>query len=113
FTGQGVVKSFFAPYFCPNCEVEKVMLVEARDIAGSPPFKAPACRCDDCDGPMDFDDMEESYFAFLANSAKTTIEPNLESAIHEFTPTDGSNRKVRSRSGTNPGSGGSNPGSQG
>src|SRR5262249_58920428 len=20
FTGQGVVKSFFAPYFCPNCD---------------------------------------------------------------------------------------------
>ena len=34
--------------------------------AGSTPFKAPTCRCDECDGPMDFDDMEDSYFAFLA-----------------------------------------------
>src|ERR1700727_901935 len=66
FTGQGVVKSFYAPYFCPNCDLEKVLLVETRDVAGTTPFKAPSCRCDECDGPMDFDDMEESYFAFLS-----------------------------------------------
>ena len=33
FTGQGVVKSFYAPYFCPNCDLEKVLLVETRDVA--------------------------------------------------------------------------------
>src|ERR1700760_3972057 len=53
FTGQGVVKNFFAPYFCPNCDLEKVLLVETRDVAGTTPFKAPSCRCDECDGPMD------------------------------------------------------------
>ncbi len=26
FTGSGVVKSFYVPYFCPECDEEKVLL---------------------------------------------------------------------------------------
>lgn len=103
FTGKGVVKSFYAPYFCPSCDSEKVLLVEVGDLSGSPP-KAPACRCDECDGTMDFDDMEESYFAFLTNAKKPISDPRVDSVISEFTPTDGE-RKIRARTG------GSNPGS--
>ncbi|HEY7956596.1 MAG TPA: hypothetical protein VII38_14930, partial [Polyangia bacterium] len=87
FTGQGVVKSFYAPYFCPNCDLEKVLLVETRDMHGVQPFKAPSCRCDECDGPMDFDDMEESYFAFLGNAKKIVTDARVDSVINEFTPT--------------------------
>ena len=114
FTGQGVVKSFYAPYFCPNCDREKVLLVETRDLAQTQPFKAPSCRCDECDGPMDFDDMEESYFAFLSNAKKIVTDSRVDSVINEFTPTDG-DRKIRSRTGnTNPGSNtGSKSGSSG
>jgi anti-anti-sigma regulatory factor len=111
FTGQGVVKSFYAPYFCPNCDLEKVLLVETRDMAGQHPFKSPSCRCDECDGPMDFDDMEESYFAFMQNSKKIVTDSRVDSVLNEFTPTDG-DRKIRPRStGTNPG--GSKPGAGG
>src|SRR4029077_637985 len=112
FTGEGVVKSFYAPYFCPNCDLEKVLLVETRDMAGTQPFKAPSCRCDECDGPVDFDDMEESYFAFLANSKKIVTDARVDAVINEFTPTDG-DRKIRSRSsgGTNPGASSSRVGS--
>src|SRR5438309_1873521 len=111
FTGNGQVKSFYAPYFCPNCDLEKVLLVETRDVAGTTPFKAPSCRCDECDGPMDFDDMEESYFAFLSNAKKIVTDSRVDSVINEFTPTDG-DRKIRSRTGgTNPG--GSGTGSKG
>jgi len=83
-----------------------VLLVETRDLAQVTPFKAPSCRCDECDGPMDFDDMEESYFAFLSNAKKIVTDSRVDSVINEFTPTDG-DRKIRSRTGgTNPGSGG-------
>jgi anti-anti-sigma regulatory factor len=111
FTGAGVVKSFYAPYFCPNCDLEKVLLVETRDMFAAQPFKAPSCRCDECDGPMDFDDMEESYFAFLSNAKKIVTDARVDSVINEFTPTDG-DRKIKPRSGnTNPGSKpGSSPG---
>jgi anti-anti-sigma regulatory factor len=71
FTGQGVVKSFYVPYFCPECDEEKVLLVDAGDM-GPPPHEPPTCRCDECDLVMDFDDMPDSYFAFLSNQRKLT-----------------------------------------
>src|SRR5258705_297427 len=40
FTGSGVVKSFYVPYFCPECDEEKVLLVEASDM-GPPPHEPP------------------------------------------------------------------------
>src|ERR1700757_3131267 len=95
--------------------LEKVRRVETRDMAGVQPFKAPSCRCDECDGPMDFDDMEESYFAFLANTKKIVTDSRVDSVINEFTPTDG-DRKIRSRPGDpSPGSssGGSKSGQSG
>jgi len=100
FTGAGVVKSFFAPYFCPACDLEKVLLVEAQEMVGQEPPKAPTCRCDECDGVMDFDDMEESYFAFLSQMKnKMLSSPRIEAVVAEFTPTDGE-RKIRSRVGS-------------
>lgn len=74
FTGSGVVKSFYVPYFCPECDEEKVLLVEAGDM-GPPPHEPPTCRCDECDLVMDFDDMPDSYFAFLSNQKKL-VEPD-------------------------------------
>src|SRR5262245_57359552 len=74
FTGTGVVKSFYVPYFCPECDEEKVLLVEAADM-GPPPHEPPTCRCDECDLVMDFDDMPDSYFAFLSNQRKVA-EPD-------------------------------------
>jgi len=75
FTGNGVVKSFYVPYFCPECDEEKVLLVEATDM-GPPPHEPPTCRCDECDLVMDFDDMPDSYFAFLSNQKKL-VEPDV------------------------------------
>jgi len=104
FTGNGVVKSFFAPYFCPNCDREKVLLVEAAEL-GSAPHKAPTCRCDECDGVMDFDDMEDSYFAFLSSAKKIAEPQKINKVMSEFAPSDGEKSKIRSRVGT--GGGGS------
>src|SRR4030095_5757253 len=102
FTGQGVVKSFYAPYFCPNCDLEKVLLVETRDVAGTHPFKAPSCRCDECDGPMDFDDMEESYFAFLSNAKKIVTDASYDQTVAEFVQPDEPKLRAKTSSGTNP-----------
>lgn len=66
FAAGGVVKSFYIPYFCPECDQEKVLLTEASEL-GPPPHQPPVCRCDECDLVMEFDDMADSYFAFLAH----------------------------------------------
>jgi anti-anti-sigma regulatory factor len=83
FTGSGVVKSFFVPYFCPECDEEKVLLVEASDM-GPPPHEPPTCRCDECDLVMDFDDMPDSYFAFLSNQRKLAEPEKINGAMKEL-----------------------------
>ena len=98
FTGGGAVKSFFAPYFCPACDLEKVLLIESAELSGTP--TAPTCRCDECDGVMDFDDMEESYFAFLSSGRKVVQNAKVEAVLKEMAPSDGKGeRKIRSRVG--------------
>jgi anti-anti-sigma regulatory factor len=97
FTGGGVVKSFFAPYFCPNCDREKVLLVEASELGS--PAKAPTCRCDECDGVMDFDDMEDSYFAFLTSAKKVADAAKIQAVVAEMNGAD-EKSKIRSRVGS-------------
>lgn len=94
FTGAGTVKSFFVPYFCPECDQEKLLLAETTEM-GPPPHEPPICRCDECDRVMDFDDLADSYFAFLG-SQKAMIEPDrVAGAIQALAPN--SDGKVRSR----------------
>ena len=99
FTGNGVVKSFYVPYFCPECDEEKVLLVEASDM-GPPPHEPPTCRCDECDLVMDFDDMPDSYFAFLSNQKKLAEPDKINGAIRDLgrgSEPDSGKGKVRSR----------------
>src|SRR5262244_1309282 len=100
FTGNGVVKSFYVPYFCPECDEEKVLLVEASDM-GPPPHEPPTCRCDECDLVMDFDDMPDSYFAFLSNQRKLAESEKINGAMRDLgrgsDPSGEGKGKVRSR----------------
>jgi anti-anti-sigma regulatory factor len=100
FTGGGAVKSFFAPYFCPACDLEKVLLIEAAEMSSQGTPSAPTCRCDECDGVMDFDDMEESYFAFVSSGRKLAQNAKVDAVLKEMAPSDGKGeRKIRSRIG--------------
>lgn len=97
FTGGGTVKSFYVPYFCPQCDEEKSLLCEAAEM-GPPPHEPPVCRCDECDLVMDFDDMPDSYFAFLANQPSEPEEDRrLESVLEELVPEDEDKSRIRSR----------------
>jgi anti-anti-sigma regulatory factor len=99
FTGSGVVKSFYVPYFCPECDEEKVLLVEATDM-GPPPHEPPTCRCDECDLVMDFDDMPDSYFAFLSNQRKLAEPDKINGAMRDLghgAAQESAKNKVRSR----------------
>jgi anti-anti-sigma regulatory factor len=104
FTGSGMVKSFYVPYFCPECDEEKVLLCETSDM-GPPPHEPPICRCDECDLVMDFDDMPDSYFAFLANQKRMSKPEKIQSLLDEFHPGE-DDKKIRSRVGTQSMSGG-------
>lgn len=99
FTAGGIVKSFYAPYYCPRCEKEKLLRLETRDLLAQAPItNAPTCRCDECDGPMEFDDMEESYFAFLNNAKKVLGDPSYEQTMREIAAASEGGGRMRARS---------------
>ena len=82
FTGRGLVKSVSLPYYCPLCECEKLLLWEVEILVGLAPISiAPSCRCDDCDGVMQFDNYEETYFAFL--SKECYLNPQTFLHLHQ------------------------------
>jgi anti-anti-sigma regulatory factor len=98
FTANGIVKSFYAPYFCARCKKEKLLRLEARDLAKSAPIaKAPLCRCDECDGAMDFDELEESYFAFLNNAKKIYGDASFEATLKEIAAAGEAGAKMKAR----------------
>ena len=66
---------------------------------GPPPHEPPTCRCDECDLVMDFDDMPDSYFAFLANQKKLAEPEQINGAIKEIArgSDNSAKSKVKSR----------------
>jgi hypothetical protein len=98
FTGNGSVKSFYVPYFCPECDEEKVLLSETDEM-GPPPHEPPVCRCDGCDLVMDFDDMPDSYFAFLTSQRKVSRADQVQSVLDNVARGGGESAKIASRPG--------------
>lgn len=60
------VASFYAPYFCEECDGERKVLVNGSQIEGT---CAPAMNCPECKKPMEFDALEDQYFRFLKMTA--------------------------------------------
>lgn len=58
-----VVESFYAPYFCPNCDTEKKILLKNNEVINS---KAPTKQCNTCKSDLEFDAIEKQYFSFLS-----------------------------------------------
>jgi len=67
--GGGVVRSFFAPYVCPRCNLERSALLDVA-VHGEAlrAMHAPGVPCERCHGPMELADVPERIFAFLADS---------------------------------------------
>jgi anti-anti-sigma regulatory factor len=63
FAGNATVESILLPYVCTMCEAEKKLAVSAMEFS-VPGFEPPPCDCDDCELPMMFDDVVQSYLAF-------------------------------------------------
>ena len=70
FSGHAVVVSLYAPYYCSSCDLDVDRHFD-RDYIGPPPFEAPIQRCERCDMVLDFDDLPEGYFGFLARQPST------------------------------------------
>jgi anti-anti-sigma regulatory factor len=58
---NGIIESFYAPYYSEALDKELKLLLKPADIIGG---KAPA-KTDEQGGELEFDDIEAQYFNFL------------------------------------------------
>lgn len=89
FTGRGLVKSFFAPYYCGRCDKEQLKLLQVESFAGNTQPRAPDCRADGCQNvpcELAFDDIDEAYFAFLPRSGGKVLDDKLPKLIDSLSP---------------------------
>lgn len=95
FSGESYLRSFYVPYYCQDCNEEKALLVDIDEFSGDQQAKAPICRCDSCDSVMAFDELEESYFAFL-KAVRRQLPPDVKQLIADVAPSR-DERKILSR----------------
>jgi hypothetical protein len=100
FVGSGQIINFFGPYFCSKCDTDRLLLIDVQEALTKIPFKAPVCRCNTCDLTMEFDDIENSYFAFLGQLKNKPLDAAVVDKIKRLTATTG--QALRSRSPTIP-----------
>ncbi|MCA9562771.1 MAG: hypothetical protein KC561_04735 [Myxococcales bacterium] len=86
FAGDAVVHSFFAPYYCPSCDSEVLKLIETETLLGVSPVRAPSFRCEECGTGLEFDDIEDSYFAFINATDPDAIDHRLKRLVDEVSP---------------------------
>ena len=98
FVGSGTILSFYAPYFCSACNTDKMLLIDVEQAPEGAPFRAPTCRCDQCDHQMEFDDIETSYFAFLTTIRRKKIDRYVTETIRRFSSDRDSRLRARTAS---------------
>jgi anti-anti-sigma regulatory factor len=65
FRGRGLVASVFAPYYCSKCDQDHRHLIE---LNGSVPDLEAKMTCPNCGGPLEFDDIAQTYLGFAGGS---------------------------------------------
>jgi CheY-like chemotaxis protein len=63
--GAGQVRTFYAPYFCADCNIEVERELKADDFEADEEVTPPKMRCAGCGAPMEFEDLPDRYFRFL------------------------------------------------
>ena len=81
FCARATVRSIVAPYYCETCDRERTLVVDAADLAHATRPSAPILTCETCGGTCVFDDIEESFFGFLAAVEVTPNSAQIENAI--------------------------------
>jgi anti-anti-sigma regulatory factor len=84
FIGSGRIVSFYAPYFCPACGVERAVLLELDDLLTRRVETAPKCRCPDCDHLLEFDESEDFFFSFLSWATPEALPSGVGKVLRQF-----------------------------
>jgi eukaryotic-like serine/threonine-protein kinase len=60
------VRSFFAPFACDACGLERSVCIEVEpNLSALRALEPPRVDCPTCEAPMAFNDFPERYFSFL------------------------------------------------
>ncbi len=62
---QGSIETFYAPYFCEECENEDKSLLKSSDLSGR---TAPELKCSKCGAMSEIDAMEDVYLNFIPDT---------------------------------------------
>jgi CheY-like chemotaxis protein len=62
--GRGTVVSFFAPYYCEDCDHHEDKLLQSAAVLAAG-YQPPVFQCPRCSATMALDDLPERYLAFL------------------------------------------------
>ena len=68
FVAGGQIESVFVPYYCSKCMCELRALIKVEELR-SVGVKIPPAQCSTCKSFATFDDVPESYLAFLDRSS--------------------------------------------
>jgi anti-anti-sigma regulatory factor len=93
FLGDALILSFFAPYYCPSCDRSEDKLLHTQQFAGMQEVTAPHFPCETCGQALEFDDFEESYFAFVQAMDLSQLDAELAATVERATP--GLEQKLR------------------
>ena len=78
FAGKGRVFSFYAPYRCDYCDVDKRVLLQVdRDHDGIRAAKPPERPCETCGNPCYFDEDATTFFSYLSQQPPFELEPQV------------------------------------
>ncbi|HSR99238.1 MAG TPA: hypothetical protein VLM79_19435, partial [Kofleriaceae bacterium] len=76
FGGASKILTVVAPHTCPSCGVESGELIDVlAERANLAKGVLPDKECARCGGKLEFDETPESYFAFVAKYAASSIQP--------------------------------------
>lgn len=86
FLGDALILSFFAPYYCPACDKSEDKLLHVQQFAGMEEARAPEFACENCGEALEFDDFEESYFAFVSAMDLSKLDADLQATVDRAAP---------------------------
>ncbi|MDY0058942.1 MAG: hypothetical protein RBU45_03965 [Myxococcota bacterium] len=72
FIGTGRIKSFFAPYYCEQCDRELIQHIEVAETTDPQSIRPP---CPGCGATTELDHLPEQFFAFLDDRSRILVEP--------------------------------------
>ncbi len=78
FAGKGLVYSFYAPYRCDYCDIDRQVLFQVdRDREPIKSMRPPEQPCETCGNPEYLDEDPATFFSYLAKQPEVEIDGDV------------------------------------